>query len=334
MIVLVLLQTLCLVGARDVIGREYGLTRETSGVEESHARTILNEAETEENIDILHFAALLYLYGKGGVSQNSAQAVKLFRKAAERGHVPSQVALGVLLRHGNGVARDDYAAYAWLSRAAREGHTDGAVRKTDFCILIFLDFPDAFLTQWLLGVMYLEGFGDNTIDYEQARKWLEFSARARSPDAMHWLGVMEEYGLGRDTNYSSAARWYKKATDLGQSTAPFHLGLMHAYGRGTNQDFQRAAILFNQAASLGNAGAMFYIATMHLYGQGVPVDYDRARTWFQSAEATNDPAYATRAADARRELEISLGLARDSTQKNLETYHALNNQFPPSNFDR
>lgn len=276
--------------------------RDLGDVTELQARRI-EEAARGMNTDALYLNGLLWLYGKGVEKRDARRAAKIFREAAELGHASSQTALGVLLRHGFGSPRDDYASFAWLSTGAKNGDLEAA---------------------WLLGVAYLEAN-----NYTHARRWLRKAVEdGDSLDGMHWLGVMDEYGLGiNGANYSSAASWYARACctrkDQHHSDAAYKLGLMHAYGRGFNQDFGRALNLFQQAAIEGHAGAMYYIGVIHLYGHGgVPINYDVARAWFRKAELSSQGKgfYAEKAESARRELESSVAVAADARQRVLDTY--------------
>ncbi len=66
---------------------------------------------------------LAQLYDGGrGVAADAAEAVRLYRQAAERGHAGAQVNLGRLYRDGRGVPRDDAEAVRWYRRAADQGH--------------------------------------------------------------------------------------------------------------------------------------------------------------------------------------------------------------------
>ena len=82
---------------------------------------------------------LAQLYDAGrGVSEDNAEAARLYRSAAEHGHVGAQVNLGRMYRDGRGVARDDSEAVRWYRQAADEGHP---------------------FAQYNLGRMYEEGDG-------------------------------------------------------------------------------------------------------------------------------------------------------------------------------
>ena len=227
------------------------------------------------------------------------------------GHGGAMVALGTLLRHGHGVSRDEKAAFAWFSEAARRDHVEA---------------------MWMVGVAHLEGFAAEAADdHGAARRWLTKAAAFGSADAFHWLGVMAEYGLGLDgakPDFKEALESYKVAASKGHDAAAFHLGLLYAYGRGCNQDLPRAVLIFQDGARNKHAGSMYYLGQMTLYGQGVPVDYDVARYWFQRAETANDPAFSDLAAEARRELETSLQMAEDYFA-NHEAEMTERNEPPP-----
>ena len=58
------------------------------------------------------------MYDNGlGVTQDYAEAVKWFRKAAEQGYAKAQYNLGVMYDNGEGVPQDDAHAYMWLKLA-------------------------------------------------------------------------------------------------------------------------------------------------------------------------------------------------------------------------
>jgi TPR repeat protein len=63
------------------------------------------------------------MYQRGdGVTQDDAEAVHWFRKAADQGFDRAQYKLGLMYSYGQGVMADDSEAYAWLSLAAAQGN--------------------------------------------------------------------------------------------------------------------------------------------------------------------------------------------------------------------
>ena len=61
----------------------------------------------------------LGVYAAGrGVSQDAAEAVTWFRRAAEQGHAGAQLNLGLMYAAGRGVPQDNVEAHMWLNLAA------------------------------------------------------------------------------------------------------------------------------------------------------------------------------------------------------------------------
>lgn len=50
------------------------------------------------------------------------EAVKWYRKAAEKGYAPAQYNLGNMYRYGKGIAKDIQEARRWYRKAANHGH--------------------------------------------------------------------------------------------------------------------------------------------------------------------------------------------------------------------
>ncbi|MBF0160109.1 MAG: SEL1-like repeat protein [Magnetococcales bacterium] len=66
--------------------------------------------------------AYLYVTGAGGVQQDYAEAVRLFRMAAEQGEVTAQANLGTMMANGQGTPRDHVTALMWFEIAASSGN--------------------------------------------------------------------------------------------------------------------------------------------------------------------------------------------------------------------
>ena len=66
-----------------------------------------------------------------GVTQDYAEAVKWYRKAAEQGHAVAQDYLGFMYRYGLGVTRNDAEARKWYEKAAAQGdeHAERALEN-------------------------------------------------------------------------------------------------------------------------------------------------------------------------------------------------------------
>lgn len=138
------------------------------------------------------------LYAKDrGVTQDYAQALDWFRKAATAGRADGMLYLGVMYDNGWGVAKDVTQARDWYRKAAKAGSV-AAMNN--------------------LGNLYYYGRGV-TQDYAQARDWFQKAAAAGEPSAMYNLGGLYEKGLGVAQDYAQARDWYRKAVTAGDDTA-------------------------------------------------------------------------------------------------------------------
>ncbi len=145
-----------------------------------------------------------------GVARDGVEAVRWYRKAAERGSADAQTNLGAMYAKGDGVAKNDGEAEKWYRLAAKQG------------------MPEA---QNNLGAMYASGRG-LAKDGVEAIKWYRRAAEQGYAVAQSNLGMMyaQEEGVGKDA--AEAVRWYWRAADQGYAAAQNNLGIMYADGRG------------------------------------------------------------------------------------------------------
>ncbi|NNN18892.1 MAG: hypothetical protein HKL84_03445, partial [Acidimicrobiaceae bacterium] len=163
------------------------------------------------------YLGLMYREGQG-VKRDYAQALNLFRRAAERGYAPGQYYLGEMYGEGKGVLCDYELAASWYQRAAEQGYADAQVA---------------------LGILYREGQGVPQ-DYAQAADWLRKAADQRNAQADLYLGQMYETGQGVEQDSAQALQWYQKAADNGVVAAEDQLGAMYIKGEGVPQSYSLA----------------------------------------------------------------------------------------------
>ena len=202
------------------------------------------------------------MYGNGqGVTQDYAQAVAWFRKAAEQGYARAQSNLGYMYEQGNGVKQDYAQAVAWYRKAAEQGNA---------------------IAQNNLGVRYHNGQGV-TQDYSQAVAWYRKAAEQGFAHAQYNLGVMYENGQGVTQNYAQAVAWYRKAAEQGYAHAQCNLGYMYESGRGVKQDYAQAVAWYRKAAEQGYARGQCNLGVMYGTGQGITQDHAQAVAWYRKA---------------------------------------------------
>jgi len=152
-----------------------------------------------------------------------AEAVRLYRKAAEAGHVAGMNALGDMYEYGHGVPHDFAEAVVWFRKAAEAGHV---------------------AAKGSLGWMYASGRGVPKDDVE-ALGWFLAAAEAGHLGVMGQIGIMYEEGRGVPRDDAEAARWYLKVVGTGSTdqTVRMRLAKMYREGRGVSRDDQEASRL-------------------------------------------------------------------------------------------
>ena len=132
--------------------------------------------------------ALMYHDGRG-VPQNHAEAVRLFRRAAEQNHALAQSWLGLMYERGQGVPTNNAEAVKWYQRAAEQGDV---------------------YAQLNLGFMYYEGHGVSQ-NYAEAAQLFRPAAEQGEADAQLRLGFMYYKGQGVTQDDVQAHKWYNLA---------------------------------------------------------------------------------------------------------------------------
>lgn len=163
------------------------------------------QAEDQERIATLYYEAdkTKYVTGRNkydgrDLSFNDTNSVALewFQKAADQKQPRAQYAVAYMTINGEGTEKNVQKGLELMKVAGSNGSRDA---------------------QKVLGFRYLDGNGV-VRDYVEAAKWLEMAAadKDQSPDApVHMirnaLGVLNEYGWGRDKDDVVAYAWYNIA---------------------------------------------------------------------------------------------------------------------------
>ncbi len=129
------------------------------------------------------------LYHGYGVQQSHEMALKLYRRAARRGHAAAQNRLGWMLERGEGCETDLEEAARWHRKAAEQGHLNA---MND------------------LGYLYRQGRGLPR-DFDQAFYWFGQAAEQDYGYAEFNLGQMFENGWGVECDLGEAVGWYRRA---------------------------------------------------------------------------------------------------------------------------
>ncbi len=143
-----------------------------------------------------------YLEGRNAdqklpVTERLSKAARWFRRAAEKGHAPSQYRLATLYELGQGAPKDQAQAMMWYSRAAENGHVKAMHN---------------------LAVLSITG-SNRSANYLTAAKWFAEAAKHGLRDSEYNLGVLYERGLGVPKDPAIAYRWFSLAANQGDTKA-------------------------------------------------------------------------------------------------------------------
>jgi len=193
-----------------------------------------------------------------------AEAALWVRSAAEYGVPAAQLRLGRMLLEGNGVERDERAAFTWFMRAADGGDAD-AMNMAGRCHENGWGVPadlrkaaDLYRSsaeaghdwgEYNFGNMLFDGRGVAQ-DRTEALQWYLRAAQRGHGRAMNLAARCFEEGWGCARSPAEAAEWYRRSAGSGYFRAQFNYGVLLAE-RG---DGAGAAAWFSKALAGGDAG--------------------------------------------------------------------------------
>jgi len=204
-------------------------------------------------------------------AQDYVEALKWYRKAAERGYFEAQFKLGEMYANGKGVAKDDVEALKWYRKAAQQRYA----------------------TQFNhLGAMYYDGEGapeDAAEAVEWYRKLTEQGSHGREliQRAQFQLGFIYSNGEGVAQDHVEAAKWYREVAEQGDAKAQYLLGDMYFNGTGVTKDHVEALKWYRKAAQGERRERVDYYNNdidygfMVMDGQQVPsTGWGLSETWY------------------------------------------------------
>jgi len=234
------------------------------------------------------------------LKQNDTEAVRLLRKAADRGWMAAEESLGIFLEGGIGVERPVPAeAIKWYEKAALQGSMDaatnmalmyangiGAARDTMQAVKWFhraADGGDA-TGQYNLALMYIRGEGVPH-DYKEAIRWLTAAADQNLVPAILSLAdlFLQPPTSELPADLGKAIRYYEKAADLGSAGAQTTLGTIFARGLTGKPDYDLAVKWYQKAAEQGDPDGQLGLGVSYATGHGVPEDFEEARRLLMAA---------------------------------------------------
>lgn len=141
---------------------------------------------------------------------------------------------------------------------------------------------------YYMAVVYERGIGVLP-DVEKAASFYGRAAEGGVNNARAKYGFMLLNGIGLKQNKVEGETWLRRAALAGDPEAAVQVANIYAQGDGDLPPaFTEAAQWFRLAAEIGHKGAARSLAILHLTGAGTPRDADEAAKWFRKAAEAGD----------------------------------------------
>ena len=208
------------------------LAKGLTAFEAQDYKTAMSELKpliSENDLDAMNMVGQMYEFG-WGVEADKAQAMKLYNRCANQGH------LGCVNSRRAMKDKDYKVELKTVEPAAESGEA---------------------IAQNRLGEMYEFGYGVSR-DAGAALGWYKKAADQGLVVAQHNIGRAYNFGTGVTQNFSQAEQWYRKAAEQGHMDAMFFLGALYSneHGSDAGQHTNITAYAWLQnALELGNATA-------------------------------------------------------------------------------
>lgn len=211
--------------------------------------------------------------------KNYAEALALWKKSGQLGHVDAQYICGLMYSGRDGSENKMITLY-WFKKAAEQGHAEAAEALNRFheSQRKDADNPD-FL--YNAGMWY---YGKDAIDDKLTGLYmLEKAAEQGHADAQYYCGTKYDLGIYTEVNHEKALCWYEKAAEQGHADAQIRCGWMYNLGKGTKKNRAKALYWSEKAAEQGDADIQFQCGVIYLDGENKTADIQKAYYWIKKA---------------------------------------------------
>lgn len=159
-------------------------------------------------------------------------------------------------------------------------------------LILFISFNEAYSQNKDIhspppdSILFMQAYkaliGINTpVDYEKAKKMLNYLAEKNNAEAHNLLGRIYREGLGVEVNRQKAAKYFENSYQLGSSKGTVNYINVLRTGYGIKRDYKLAFNLAKEHSEKGNPRACYSAGEMMLKGLGTPQNYDGARAYFE-----------------------------------------------------
>ena len=267
------------------------------------------EAAYEDNKEAQYGLAVCYANGNG-IAKDEGIARQWLLKAADTGHVKSQLLASEWLIKGVGGAKDPETGVKYCEKAALQDDPEAIAVLGYYYFdgkIIPQDYPKAVESfsracekgsesaAYMLGYCYREGLGVET-NAVKAFEYFKLADERKSLPGAYALGVAYENGLGVTNDYTAALGGYTRASEAewedpltGNTTANAktcceRIGEIGKYWKAANVDH--------------DAEAQYHVGLCFANGTGVNKNLEKAYFWFVESAKQGYTNAIVRMADA------------------------------------
>ena len=263
-----------------------------------------------------------YLMMHNDTTEDDAEAVSWWEKAAEKGDLSAIINLGWAYQNGVGVEKD----YEKMMELYQEGADAGSSYAMNS-----------------LGKIYENGSCNQEKNLEAALKWYKMAAERDYDGAQESVqrvlqamyNTARNYTDGKnglEKNWEEALRYYKLVAEdesAGEElvrNSYFFIGWVKAHND-TEEDDAEAVSWFEKAIEKGDvARAVTNLGTMYNNGKGVAQDYEKAIELYKQASEAGEPTamnylgyvYENGGCGQKKNLEESLKWYKMAAEKNYD----------------
>lgn len=243
------------------------------------AQPVLPGKEYPQDLVQLYDQALDHLLGRGR-TVDLAEAARLLRLAADRGHAEAQYNLGNAYANGEGVPVDYAETARWLSAAAEQGHEKAKANlgNRDFWTKAAASGDSEAL--YRLGNAYVQF---PPVDHRRAVSSWKAAADKGHVGARYNLGLAYLNGMGVKKDHSETFRLWSAAAEAGHLKAQAGLALLYYEGWGVQKSSSEYLRWITRAAKGGDLESQYNLGMSYLKGEGSPKDPGKALHWLLSA---------------------------------------------------
>lgn len=217
---------------------------------------LLGSAESGD-VEAQYRLAERYYYGDC-IEKNGEEAIKWYRKAAEKSCAKSLNMLGIIYFKGKLVEKNLAIAQEFFCCSAMLGYVWG---------------------QYNFGSMYEDGDGVCR-DYTRAAEWYQKAADQNNASAQYRLGLLYEFGLGVERCHGRAAELYRKAVERNHFDAMHALAVLRLIGDSNVRNRDDARRLLWEASWKGHGLSILELQELASKRDVSICEFDDIAEWY------------------------------------------------------